>query len=178
VLAIPEVPDLWTLVSLVDDAAVDAVGRLRRRGAVWWRAAAPARPEQARADAVADLVVIYAEVGQAVEGLPEPYRRPRRPSRDAVLADQLAVVAYDAVLALRAAGSGRAAETTAAVLLAETLVRLHDVDPRPLPEAAAAAAVAALYPTGGGQLAAEVATFGELLLRLERGPGEWQREVG
>ncbi len=189
-LSIPDVPDLWTVVALVDNAGANAVDRVRRRGAVWWRAAS-ACPGWTRADAVAHLVAGYAAADQALEvdggQAPETYRTPRRPSRDAVLADQLAVVVHDAVEALRTAGPGAparypdrfvTAETVAAVLLAETLVHLNDVDPQPLPEDAAGAVIATLHPTNGRALAGEVGSFGELLLRLERGPGEWHREVG
>jgi hypothetical protein len=190
VLSVPGPPDLWTVVALVDDAARDAVERVRRRGAAWWRGAVTggASGAASRADTVADLVRHYAVAGHALEvgagPAPEAYRVPRRPARDPVLADQLAVVAADAVAALRAAGPGaparypdgvRTAEAVAAVLLAETLLHGYDVDPGPLDEDAAAAAVAALHPNGAS--AGDVATFGDLLLRLERGPGMRQREL-
>lgn len=132
------------------------------------------------------------------------YRGPARPAREAVLADQLAVTARDLVEALRTAPPGGPAhlggslggsspggekrrndrrgtegtvEQVAAVMLAETLVHLYDVDPRPLDDTAAGAALAYLHADAAHDLHGSVGSLGELLLAVERGPLPRQREV-
>jgi hypothetical protein len=181
--------DLWTLARLVDDASTTAVNRVRRRSTAWWRDES-ACAGWSRADVVAHLVAGYAAADHAIEiGAGEPpgtYRAPDRPGREPALADRLAVVAYDLVLALGAAAPGAPArypervvtvETVAAVMLAETLVHLHDVDPRPLPEEAAGAVLAYLHPDAGAELGPRVGSLGDLLLAVERGPGQRDREL-
>jgi hypothetical protein len=173
-------PDLWTLVSLVDEAARDAVRRVRRRPAAWWRADS-ACPGWTRADVVSHLATAFGIYDQAVAigGAP-------RPRRDDVLADQLAVTSHDLVTALRDADESAVArhpyflmriDTLAAVALAECLVHVHDVDPRPPDEAAAAAVVAALHPRRGAELAGGFGSAGDLLLGIQRGAGEWDWEL-
>lgn len=105
--------DLWTTIVAVDNALADAVKRVRRRSAGWWRGpvneAGRAAGGGTRADAVSGLVARLAVAGQALEGRPLPHRTPPRPLRDPVLADQLVVVGRDLVEALRAAGDVEAA---------------------------------------------------------------------
>jgi hypothetical protein len=149
----------------VDSASADVIRRARRRSAGWWRGDS-ARAGWTRAETIAHLVGEVAAYGQRLEGV--DHGTPPRPARDDVLADQLAVVTYDLVAALRDAGPG--AELTAATALAEYLVHAHDVDPRPLDEEAAGAVLAWLHPEAA--LRRGVRTLGELLLAVERGPGE------
>ncbi|HEU0132804.1 MAG TPA: maleylpyruvate isomerase N-terminal domain-containing protein [Mycobacteriales bacterium] len=188
-VSIPPRPDLWTLTGLVDNAAADAVRRVRRRSALWWRGAS-ACPGWSRADTVKHLVDAFAIYEQALEvgagPRPATYRTPPAPAREAVLADQLAVVARDLVTALRAATDeaparhphhAMTAADLAAVALAECLVHTHDVDPAPLPEEAAGAVLARLHPVAATGLAGDAATLGDLLLRVQRGPGEWDWEL-
>jgi hypothetical protein len=156
----------------VDSAGADAVRRARRRSAGWWRGAS-ACPGWTRADTVAHLVGEVATYGQRLEGV--DHGRPARPVRDDVLADQLAVVTYDLLAALRDAGPG--AEPVAATALAEYVVHAHDVDPRRIDEEAAGAVLAWLHPRRARELGPGVGTLGELLLAVERGPGEWHRDL-
>jgi hypothetical protein len=140
--------DLWTAILAVDNAVADAVRRVRRRSAGWWRgevrdgqyagaadaaraaggagAAGVAGAGRTRADVVAGLVGRLAVAGQALEGRALPHRTPPRPIRDAVLADQLVVVGRDLVAALRATGDADAATTA----LADVERTVHAVDPR------------------------------------------------
>lgn len=103
----------------MDNASAAALRLVRRRPATWWRQDAG---DGSRADVVARLVATYAVAGQAVEvgdwARAGTYRVPGRPGRDGVLADQLTVVAYDLVDALRAAGA--AADAIANDVVAET----------------------------------------------------------
>ncbi|MDQ1710661.1 MAG: hypothetical protein QOE45_111 [Frankiaceae bacterium] len=91
--------DLWTAISAVDDALTEAVKRVSRRSPQWWAGEAGGAT---RADHVARLVATLAAAGQQAEGRPAPHHVPQRPARNAVLADQLAVVGRDLVAALRA----------------------------------------------------------------------------
>jgi uncharacterized protein (TIGR03083 family) len=174
---------------MVDNAAADAVRRVRRRGTGWWRGSTPC-PEWDRADVVqhlAEALAIYEhglEVGAGPR--PETFRRPPRPERDTALPDRLAVVAADLVTAFRAKRPGDVGrhpnrlmrvETLAAVALAECVVHTYDVDPRPLPEDAAGAVLALLHPRAAAELAEGVGSLGELLLRVERGPRERDWEL-
>lgn len=154
----------------MDDAAADAVRRVRTRSAGWWRTPS-ARPGRTRAEVVAHLAGEVARLGLALEG--EPPRPLPPPVREAVLADQLAVVTYDLVLALRETPD----ERTAAVALAELLVHAHDVDPRRLPDDAAAAVLALLHPHRLAGLP-EGAAPGDLLLVVEGGPDGRHDEPG
>jgi hypothetical protein len=162
----------------VDEAAADAVRRVRRRSPRWWRGDS-AREGRTRADVVAELVAALAVYEHALEvgdgPPPETYRTPPRPAREDALADRLAVVTYDLVRALRAATPGaparhpaglRTVEALAAVALADVLLHTYDVDPRPLPDAAAGAVLAHLHPG----ITSDGGAFGDLLLAVERGP--------
>lgn len=145
----------------MDDAATSAVRVVRNRSAGWWRTPSE-RTGWTRADAIAHLVAETARAGLALEG--EPNRAVPPPLREAVLADQLAVVTYDLVLALRA----KPDEGTAATALGELLLHTHDVDPRRLPDEAAAAALAVLY---AGRADLPDGRPGDVLLALDGGPG-------
>jgi hypothetical protein len=123
-------PDLWTLISVVHSTAADAVRRARRRSPGWWRGDTH-DGTRTRADAVGALVDALAAAGQRLTG--EHHGTPPRPRRDDVLADQLAVVAYDLVAALREHPDAATARRAAA----QCLVTAYDVDPRPPEEAAA-----------------------------------------
>jgi hypothetical protein len=119
--------DLWTAILAVDNAVADAVKRVRRRSAGWWRDdARDAGLGRTRADAVAGLVGRLATAGQALEGRVLPHRTPPRPLRDPVLADQLVVVGRDLVDALGAAGDAGAAASA----LADVERTVRAVDPR------------------------------------------------
>ena len=78
---------------------------------------------------MAGLVAALAVLGQRAEGVEAP-RTPPRPDRDDVLVDQLAVVLYDLALALDDAPD---AERIATEAIAECVVRMHEIDPRPVP---------------------------------------------
>lgn len=109
--------DLWTNVDL---AVTDAVRRLRRRSAGWWRDDAPGDPRLDRASRVAALVATLAGYDPAANG-----RTPPRPVRDETLVDQLRVVAYD----LRTVGTDCSADP--AEVAQQIRDCLRDVDPRP-----------------------------------------------
>lgn len=182
-------PKLWILTDLVAEMSTEAVRRVRRRPPGWWRGDS-ACPGWTRADVVSHLATAFTIYDQALAigagPRPDEYRRPPRPARDEVLADQLAVTGHDLVVALRRAGEGDVArhpyalmraDTLAAVGLAECIVHVHDVDPRPLDEAAAAAVVATLHPVRGTESAGRFDTAGELLLDIQRSAGDWDWEL-
>jgi hypothetical protein len=121
--AAPPPGDLWTNADAGTEAVEKLVSqarrRLLRRSAGWWRT--EGRGGRRRDDVVRDTVAALAAADPTTEG-----RTPPRPSRADVLADQLAVVGHDVVLALRerydADTARHAAERLAAML--------DDVDPR------------------------------------------------
>jgi hypothetical protein len=78
---------------------------------------------------VGALVHAIARYAADVEG--EPPRTPPAPRREDVLPDQLAVVAYDLVLALTTPADPKRAVATAHTALAETLLTTYEIDPRP-----------------------------------------------
>lgn len=135
--------ELWTtLAGAVDDAAGEALRRVARRSVAWWRTTTDAG--RTRADAVGELVATLAAYEQAVElgaaPTPERYRSPGPAVRPDVLVDQLAVMAYDLGLALRAAGPRDPAaapegptdvETVARRAVGHLVAMTYEVDPRP-----------------------------------------------
>ena len=166
---VPPRPDLWTLIRLVDDAAADAVRRAGNRSVRWWRTPSGCAG-WTRAEVVGHLAGEVARLDAELEG--EPVREVPPAPYEPAWAQRLAVVTYDLVLALRA----RPDETVAAVALNELLVHAHDVDPGRLDDTAAGAVLALLHPARVAELPGGPPA--QLLLDLQRGPGEWHREVG
>jgi hypothetical protein len=119
----PPPDDLWTDadagIGAVDGFVSQARRRLLRRSTAWWRA--EARSGRRRADVVAELVAGLAGSDPASGG-----RTPPRPKTEQLLADQLAVVAYDVVHVLRERYDPEVAERTAHAIAAV----MRDVDPR------------------------------------------------
>jgi hypothetical protein len=106
----------------VDDAARETLRRVAHRSVRWWRG--ETGRGRTRADAVHDLVATVATITARLEG--DDHGVPRRPPREDVLADQLAVLTADLVAALDAAQDQEAA--TEATLAYERTAA--EVDPR------------------------------------------------
>ena len=106
--------DLWTTVQTT---AEQARRRLQRRSNGWWRD--EVAPGVTRADRVHTLIAALARLDPTGRGAPP------RPPRDATLADQLAIVAYDVRVA---AGEGH--DVDVETVLEELARGLRDVDPR------------------------------------------------
>lgn len=130
--------------------------RTRRWSPSAWRR--PAGALGSAADVVHHLVGVLATLEQMLDAgagpAPAVQRRPDRPSYDAALSDQLAVVARDLVDALRARRPGALAagtpvEQLAALALAETLLHGYACDHRRPEETAAQSAVTQLHIAGG-----------------------------
>ena len=103
-----------TTADPVDEAAAVLATVIARRSTAWWRTATPSG--RTRADAVLALVHEVVRLTQRLTG--EDHGLPRRPPREDVLVDQLAVVTYDLVEALDATRDSAAAEQATAAYAA------------------------------------------------------------
>jgi hypothetical protein len=146
------------------------VDRTRRWAPPTWRQ--PAGRLGSSADVLHHLVGALAALERGLAAPAAALLVPRRPSYDAALSDQLAVVAHDLVKALRTTRPGALAEDVpvervAALALAETLLHGYACDHRLPEETAAQAATARLRIAGGPPYADALLAAGDCL--LERG---------